>query len=313
MSIQKVIHIKYFFMHLSFSDKLLSARDFVLDNEALKLIPSENHDKARVNAEAIEAIDFEYLVQGKKYNGFYARRKNLSRGERHPVIILNRGGSALFSTIDAKHIFSGFATAVIQAGYIVIGSQCMGFAPDGAKDEMGGEDFASVLALKEFIDADDRADANRIGFYGASRGGSTTFRLLAETDWAKAAVVISGLMTLMDDAFRPKMKEHYEKMFGGSEEERRKRSVLSWTEKLPKRVPILLMNGTSDWRVDSRTALHLSEKFLDLKIPHRLVLFEGDDHRLTKHLSESRSIAISWLDRFVRNGEGVPDMEPNGE
>lgn len=313
MPIQKVIHIKYFFMHLSFSDKLLSVRDFVLDNEALKLIPSGDHDKARVNAEAIEAVDFEYLVQGKKYNGFYARLKSLSKDERHPVIILNRGGSALFSTIDAKHIFSGFATTVIQAGYIVIGSQCMGFAPDGARDEMGGEDFASVLVLKEFIDADDRADVNRIGFYGASRGGSTTFRLLAETDWAKAAVVISGLMTLMDDAFRPKMKEHYEKMFGGSEEERRKRSVLSWTEKLPKRVPILLMNGTSDWRVDPRTALHLAEKFLDLKIPHRLVLFEGDDHRLTKHLSESRSMALSWLDRFVRNGEGVPDMEPNGE
>lgn len=300
-------------MHLSFSDKLLSVRDFVLDNEALKLIPSGDHDKARVNAEAIEAVDFEYLVQGKKYNGFYARLKSLSKDERHPVIILNRGGSALFSTIDAKHIFSGFATTVIQAGYIAIGSQCMGFAPDGAKDEMGGEDFASVLALKEFIDADDRADVNRIGFYGASRGGITTFRLLAETDWAKAAVVISGLMTLMDDTFRPKMKEHFEKMFGGSQEERRKRSVLSWPEKLPKHVPILLMNGTSDWRVDPRTALHLSEKFLDLKIPHRLVMFEGDDHRLTKHLSESRSIAISWLDRFVRNGEGVPDMEPNGE
>ncbi len=300
-------------MHLSFSDKLLSVTDFVLDDEALKLIQPENHDKARANAEAIEAVDFEYLVQGKKYNGFYARLKNLSKDERHPVIILNRGGSALFSTIDAGHIFSGFATTVIKAGYIVIGSQCMGFAPDGARDEMGGEDFASVLALKEFIDADDRADAERMGFYGASRGGMTTFRLLAETDWAKAAVVISGLLTLMDDTFRPKMKEHFEKMFGGSQEERRKRSALSWPETLPKHVPILLMNGTSDWRVDPRTALHLSEKFLDLKIPHRLVMFEGDDHRLTKHLPESRALSLAWLDRFVRNGEPIPDMEPNGE
>jgi len=300
-------------MYLSFSDQLLSVRDFVLDNEALKFISPEHHDTAQANAEAIEAADFEYLVRGKKYNGFYARLKNLSTDERHPVIILNRGGSGLFGKIEARHIFSGFATMAIQAGYIVIGSQCMGFSEGGAKDEMGGEDFQSVLELKKFIDADDMADVKCIGLHGASRGAITTFRLLAETDWAKGAVVVSGLLSLLDDTFRPEMKEHYEKIFGGSEEERKNRSVLSWLEKLPKQVPILLMNGTSDWRVDPRNALHLSEKFLDLKIPHRLVLFEGDDHRLAKHLPESRSLAIFWLDRFVRNGEAAPDMEPHGE
>lgn len=300
-------------MYLSFSDKLFSVKDFVLDNEALKLIPPEHHDTAQANAEAIEAVNFEYLVRGKKYNGFYARLKNLSTDERHPVIILNRGGSGLFGKIEARHIFSGFATMAIQSGYIVIGSQCMGFSEGGAKDEMGGEDFQSVLELKKFIDADDMADMERIGIYGSSRGAIATFKLLAETDWAKAAVVTSGLLTLLDGTFRPEMKDHYKELFGGSEEERKKRSVLSWLEKLPKQAPILLMNGTSDWRVDPRNALHLSEKFLDLKIPHRLVLFEGDDHRLTKHLPESRSLAISWLDRFVKNGEPVPDMESHGE
>ncbi|MGK2849241.1 MAG: hypothetical protein ACSLEX_04235, partial [Minisyncoccota bacterium] len=44
-------------------------------------------------AEAIEAVDFEYLANGKKYNGFYARPKHLSKQEKHPIVILNRGGS----------------------------------------------------------------------------------------------------------------------------------------------------------------------------------------------------------------------------
>ncbi|MGK2849043.1 MAG: alpha/beta hydrolase family protein, partial [Minisyncoccota bacterium] len=264
-------------------------------------------------AEAIEAVDFEYLANGKKYNGFYARPKHLSKQEKHPIVILNRGGSDLFGHIDAKHIFSGFATSVIKAGYIVIGSQCMGFAEDGAQDEMGGEDFHSVLALKEFIDADDRGDAKRIGLYCASRGATATFQLLAETDWAKAAVVISGALDYLDDAFRPEMTAHYAKVFGGSEEERKKRSVLSWPEKLPNNVPILLMNGTADWRVDPRSVLRFSEKLLDLKVPHRLVMFEGDDHMLTGHWQESRAMATLWFDRFVRNGEALPDMELHGE
>lgn len=299
-------------MQLSFSDQLLSVRDIVLDDAALALIPPKNHDQARANAEAIEAVDFEYIANGKKYNGFYARLKHLSKSEKHPIVMLNRGGSGLFGHIDAKHIFSGFATSIIKAGYIVIGSQCMGFAEDGAVDEMGGEDFHSVLALKKFIDADDRGDAKRIGLYCASRGATTTFRLLAETDWAKAAVVISGALDYFDDAFRPEMTAHYVKIFGGSKKEREKRSVLSWPEKLPKNVPILLMNGTSDWRVNPRSALRFSEKLLDLKVPHRLVMFEGDDHMLTGHWQESRTMAIAWLERFVRNGEALPDMEWHG-
>lgn len=300
-------------MHLSFSEQVSSVQNIVLDDKAFELIQPKNHDKARANASEIEAVDFEYIVNGRKYNGFYARLKDLDTKEKHPVVILNRGGSGLFGYIDAKQIFSGLVTSVIKAGYVVIGSQCMGTAQDGAADEMGGTDFESVLALKRFIDADDMADVDRIGIYCASRGAIATFRLLAETDWAKAAVVISGALDYSDDSFRPEMVRHYEKMFGGSKEEREKRSVSCWPEKLSRHVPLLLMYGTSDWRVDPRTALRFSVRLLDLKIPHRLVMFEGNDHFLLESQQESRAMGVAWLDRFVRNGSPLPDMEPHGK
>lgn len=296
-------------MQLSFADKLLSVRDFVLDDTSLSLIPPRNHEKARTNAEAIEAVDFEYMANGKRYNGFYARLKSLPRDVKHPVAVLCRGGTESFGAIDAKHIFSGFATAVIKAGYIVIGSQRMGFAKDGAPDTLGGEDFASTLELKKFIDADTMADENRIGIYSASHGAITAFRLLAETNWIKSAVVISGSLDLIEPLPRQDIEENYARIFGASKEEREKRSVLSWPEKLPKDAPILLMNGASDWRLDPRKSLRLSKKLLNLKIPHRLVMFEGDDHMLTQNWQESREIAVRWLDRFVRNNEPLPDME----
>ncbi len=299
-------------MKPSFFDKTLSVKEILLDATTLAAIPQKNHDRARQNSKDIIAFDFEYVVRGKKYNGFYARLKSLPE-EKNPVVILNRGGTGLFGCIDAKHIFSGFATSVIKAGYIVIGSQCMGFAEDGVKDEMGGEDFYSTLALKEFIDADEASDENRIGVYCASRGAVATFRLLAETDWVKAVVAISPATNFLDDSFRPEMTEHYEKTFGGSKEEREKRSVMCWPEKLPKDVPILLMHGTSDWRIDPRSALRFSEKLLDLAVPHRLVMFEGANHMLSEHWQESRVFGVSWLERFVRNREAVPDMEKHGD
>jgi dipeptidyl aminopeptidase/acylaminoacyl peptidase len=299
-------------MQLSFSDQLLSCRDFTLDDKALALIPERNHDKARQNAEEIEAADFEYIVSGKKYNGFYARLKNLSQEERHPVAILNRGGLGAFGTIDAKHIFSGFATSIIKAGYIVIGSQRMGFADDGAPDMLGGEDFQSVLKLKDFIDKDDMADSMRIGLYCASHGAIATFRLLSEVDWIQAAVVISGSLDLVTPSDRQDIEREYERIFGPSKDEREKRSAMCWPEKLVKNVPILLMYGTSDWRVDPRPSLHFSEKLINLKVPHRLVMFEGNDHFLMESWQESRAMAVAWLDRFVRNGESAPNMEPHG-
>ncbi|MEP7162444.1 MAG: prolyl oligopeptidase family serine peptidase [Candidatus Moraniibacteriota bacterium] len=299
-------------MLISFENQVLSSKEILLDKSSLKEIPSKNHKKAIDNAKHIFAVDFEYEANGKKYNGFYAHLKEMPE-KKSPVVILNRGGTGLYGFIDARQIFSGFATSVIKAGYIVIGSQCMGTAEDGAKDEMGGEDFQSVLALKKFIEKDNLADTEKIGLYCASRGAVATFRLLTETNWAKAAVVISGALDFFDDEFRPEMKEHYEKTFGGSTEEREKRSVMYWSEKLPKNVPLLLMYGTSDWRVNPQTALQFSEKLINLEIPFRLVMFEGDDHMLTKNWLESRALGVNWLDRFVRNNEEIPDMKKHGK
>ncbi len=74
------------------------------------------------------------------------------------------------------------------------------------------------------------------------------------------------------------------------------------------------MYGTSDWRIDPRGgALHFSEQLFDLKIPHRLLMSEGNDHFLKENWQESRAMAIAWLDRFVRNNNPLPDMEVHGE
>lgn len=288
-------------------------KEVSLNDELLGLIHEERRLEAEENSKSISAFFFSYEVNGKEYTGFYVRQKHID-SEKLPVIVFNRGGTGEFGSIKRGMFFVGTIAAFVRSGYIVIGSQCMGFSENGAKDEMGGEDFASVLELKKFIDADELADQDRIGIYGGSRGGMTTYRLLAETDWAKAAVIVSGIVDMIGDAsFRPEMIEHYKETFGGSEEDLKKRSVLYWPERLPKNVPILIMHGSADWRVDPKKSTRLSERLIDLGVPHRLVIFEGNDHYLTENSSEAERMEMEWFDRFIKNNGVLPVIEKHGK
>lgn len=300
-------------MNPSFEHLVESIREVSLDDNILGRINEKKRDDAIKNAELIDAFVFSYKTRGLQYNGFYVRPKHIGN-EKHPLIVFNRGGTGEFGSIKLGMLFVNIIAALAREGYIVIGSQCMGFEENGARDELGGEDFHSILALKDLIDADKSADSDRIGIYGASRGGMTTYRLLAETDWAKAAVVVSGIADMTGNAsFRPEMIEHYKKTFGGSEKDLKKRSVLYWPEKLPKNVPILIMHGSADWRVDPKASIRLSEKLIDLDVPHRLIIFEGNDHYLSENSSEAERMEMEWLDRFVKNKGPLPILEKHGK
>lgn len=300
-------------MNPSFEHLVTSIREISLDGDLLGQINEKKRDGAIKNAHLIDAFVFSYETRGRQYNGFYVRPKHIG-DEKHPLIVFNRGGTGEFGSVKLEMLFVNTVAAFAREGYIVIGSQCMGFEENGARDEMGGEDFHSVLALKDFIDADKSVDLDRIGIRGASRGGMTTYRLLTETDWARAAVVISGVVDMTGDAyFRPKMVEHYRKTFGGSEVNLKKRSVWYWPEKLPKNVPILIMNGSADWRVDPKTSIRLSEKLVDLHVPHRLVIFEGNDHSLSENTSDAWEMELTWMHRFVRDKCPLPLLEKHGE
>jgi dipeptidyl aminopeptidase/acylaminoacyl peptidase len=300
-------------MKPSFEHLTTSMQKITLDTDLLNHIDEEERTRTKKKSELIHAVTFSYEVKGLRYDGFSVRPKHIN-GKKCPVIIFNRGGTGMFGSIKYGMLFMGMIAEFARAGYIVIGSQCMGFGEDGAPDEMGGEDFHSVLALKNLIDADESADSHAIGIYGASRGGMTTYRLLAETNWARAAIVVSGIVDMPGDVFfRPEMIEHYNKTFGGSEADLKKRSVWYWPERLPKDIPILIMHGSADWRVDPKTSIRLSEKLISLEIPHRLVIFEGNDHSLSENATEALEMKLAWMEKFVKNQAPLPILKKHGK
>jgi dipeptidyl aminopeptidase/acylaminoacyl peptidase len=144
-----------------------------------------------------------------------------------------------------------------------------------------------------------------------------TYLALARTDRVRAAVLrcgVSDLTTWTDD--RKDMEEVYRDLIPDfatrAEAALKERSAVYWAERLCPRTPILIMQGSSDWRVNPLSALRMAERLLALGRPFRLAMLEGADHALSERIPERNRLAKDWLDRFVRDGEALPDMRPHG-
>ena len=72
------------------------------------------------------------------------------------------------------------------------------------------------------------------------------------------------------------------------------------------------MHGASDWRVKPENSLRMAMEFEKFRVPYRLIMFEGGDHGISEHEKEVDAQVLAWFDRFVKNGEALPDMEYHG-
>jgi dipeptidyl aminopeptidase/acylaminoacyl peptidase len=233
-----------------------------------------------------------------------------------PVIIYNRGGNREFGALNSGKI-AFILAKLASSGYLVIGSQYRGTDGSEGMEEFGGDDVHDVLSLIPLVESLPNADTGRMGIYGWSRGGMMTYLTLLRSDRFKAAVVGGGLTDLMMmKKSRPGMEEVYYDLIPGYGENKErslhKRSAINFVEQLPPTTPILVLHGTSDWRVVPQMAIDFSEKLLQNRIPHRLVLFEGGDHGILEFRDEVDEMVLKWFNRFVKNGEPLPDMNPHG-
>ena len=291
-------------------EEIVEIEQVELTDDLKEKIGPEFSLEAEKNSILINVYRMVYISQGHKVTGYIVEPK---KGEKLPCIVYNRGGSNDFGSIKIGRLFLGLSIFA-RAGYITIFSQYSGNAGGEGKDEMGGSDIEDVLTLYTILKKYPQADVSRIGMYGASRGGTMTYLSLARVNWIKAAVIVAGPTNLVDrKGFRPEMEDHYTKMFGDSIEERKKRSSIYWVDKFPKNVPIFLMHGSADWRVNPLDSIHMAEELYKHKIPYRFTMFEGADHGLTECNLESNRMMLEWFERFVKNTNSLPDLTPHGK
>lgn len=297
---------------LAQNGRLVEAVPVKLPEEAL--VQLEKRDPAiRSWLTGIEIQTITYESDGLKVKGYMAAPKE---GARLPVVIWNRGGNRDFGQLSdpAATMLLG---RIAQWGYVVLASQYRGVAGGEGKEEFGGAEIADVLNLLPLIDALPKADPTRIGMYGWSRGGMMTYLALARTDRIAAAVVGAGPADLSDlIQRRPEMETVLAELVPGYAEKKNEaltsRSAALWPEKLHKKTPILLLHGSADWRVHPQQALRMAESLYKVNHPFRFVFFEGGDHGLSEHRTEVDRLAKDWLDRYVRDRQSWPSLEPHG-
>jgi len=278
----------------------------VLENGKLK--PNYTY----LNDITIEKITYE--SDKLKVRGYLATPK--SNGN-YPCIIYNRGGNKEFGKLTPKKAVFILAR-VASWGYVVAASQYRGNDGGEGKEEFGGKDVNDVLHLIPLFEDIKNTNTSKMGIYGWSRGGMMTYLALTKTNKFKAAVIGGGLSDLHNwiDTRKDTIESVYYNNIPNYAQNRSQaindRSAIFQVENISKTTPILMLHGTSDWRVVPEMALDLSKEFIKNKVPHRLVLFEGGNHGLREFRKEVDDMTKKWFNDYLKNDKKLPDLNPHG-
>lgn len=263
---------------------------------------------------AVHCEVWHYLVDGIQVEAVLMYPK---QADKLPVVLYHRGGNRAFSAMN----FSGVARLLhfARRGYLVIASNYRGtdswplYKTDGSvevvaqpigRDEYGGQDVDDVVALLQFLKDYPQADSSRIGLYGVSRGGMMAFQVASRLPQVKALVVKSGVYDLAGQLLkRPRMDQTYRELIPGYStgakqllDQRSPRYVIN---KIKTDLPILLLHGDQDDRVDVQQVLQMADVLKLQNRPHKLEVFEGGDHFLRSFNHQLDQQTFDWLKLYL--------------
>jgi len=246
----------------------------------------------------VEVERIVYVSDGLKIEGYLV--KPAARSGPLPVIVYARGGNRTFGEIGLPQVLDMVGWA--RQGYVVLATNYRGSSRSEGSDEFGGADVHDLLALFETARTLPYADARNMYLIGASRGGMMVYRAIAEGAPVRAAAVVGGMADLDASARqRPEIARNYAEMMPDHAQEAAnrycRRSAVCWPEKLT--VPLLLLHGEADWRVDVADARRLAEGVVAAGGSAELVVYPGDDHMLADNGADgwARALALFAANR----------------
>lgn len=255
-----------------------------------------------------------YISDGLIITGYIAQPKVVGT---YPVIIFNRGGNRDFGSLDdvrANFILRKMASW----GYIVAASNYRGGGGSEGMEEFGGKDVNDIHNLIPLLANEKMADTTRMGIYGYSRGGLMTYKVLTETCSFEAAIIGAGVANAIRGIKeRPEMEQNvYSELIpdykNNKEDALKARSPILWADKLCSTTPIMLLHGSSDWRVSPQDALDMASELFKINHPFRFHFYEGGDHGLSEYREQTSHAVREFFDFYVKDRNPLPNMEKHG-
>ncbi len=247
-----------------------------------------------------------YYSDGLRVKGYIAYPRTPGS---YPVILWNRGGSGDRGALDnlTAHLI---LSSTAQWGYVLMGTEYRGNMGSEGTEDWGGRDADDALNLLDLAGEIEGADSSRVGIEGASRGGMTTYRILARDHRFKCAVVHAGISDLFGMVeTRDDFARFIDKQFGSLTPDERtrelsSRSAIYLAGKFSASCPILLLHGTSDRVVPRSQSEALAKELERYRIPHELVMIKGGGHVALKDGSyrEIDRLRQDWYARYLQKG-----------
>jgi dipeptidyl aminopeptidase/acylaminoacyl peptidase len=256
----------------------------------------EEYDAARVDKRyAFE--QFTYESEGLTVGAYLYRPRKQSAGPL-PVIVYNRGSYTRPSGFAGEMLV--MANRYGQAGFIVVAPHYRGSNGWQGRDEMGGADLADLMNVAPQLARIEGADVSRVYLSGESRGGMMVYQALRDRFPAKAAavwgaftdlgaVIVSGPQAKFAPLIFPNLEQNRDAII-------ERRSAIRWADRI--HVPVLIMHGTADQDMPVEHSQRMAAELTRLGSTHRLLLFEGQRHRIGGRGADRDAAAIEWFRRF---------------
>ena len=288
----------------TFADEVEAARREGLHMEIPVNLTAHLLDKeefARQKAyTGFECQRIKYLSDGLKVVGFIWKPRN-TEGKKLPLIIVNHGGSGDFGKLTPWTRFGYYR--YVSSGFVVIGPQYRGVDGGEGSDEFGGADLHDVMNVIPLAKSLGYVDMNNIFMVGGSRGGMMAYLALKNNIPVNAAAVISGITDLTSEGKdRPGMVSVYKNRIPDfdkrGEELLRERSAIYWADKI--NTPVLMLQGTADWRVNTSQVLALAQKLQESRKTYELIIYANDDHGVPLNRADADRRVVEWFKMHMK-------------
>jgi dipeptidyl aminopeptidase/acylaminoacyl peptidase len=252
---------------------------------------------------------------GTRIEGVLTFPNDYTEGARVPLIVDIHGGPKG----RAQHRLRSYSFPPVWAaeGYAVLrpnfrGSEGYGnaFAIANRRD-LGGGDFADIMAGVDWCLAQGIADPERLGVMGGSYGGYMTNWAIGHTDRFRAAISMFGIFHLTTDYSNSELSRWDNDYLGAyyweDPEIFRRLSPGSYVTQI--KTPTLILHGDEDTNTVLSNSRELYQALRHRGVTTQFVHYPRESHGLNEpnHRLDEIRRCLAWMDRFLKQDGKIQD------